>query len=703
MLASQGLQNYALSDGSDLEKCDVGQAPLGSWLGGFGVSGLTAYFAITEECKPQPGQTVLINGAAGAVGSIAGQIARLAGARVIGITGSDAKCQWLTETLGYHAAIDYREGNLYEQLAEAAPERIDVIFDNVGGSVLDESLRLIGMRGVVLLCGSTSQYAADTMTGPRQLHLARHDAGAHAAESVDWSAYGGAPGGGHYTAAAHIDADNVADLEVAWTHRSGDFREGAIRGVDGFGNEGMPASAFTGTPILVNDTLYYCTPFNRVFALDPRTGAERWVFDPEVDMTDEHLTNCRAVSSWTDSLAESAAAHCAHRIVLGTLDGRILALDGRTGTRCGGFGTHGEIDVTAGISEHEAGEYAITSAPAVLDDLIITGSYVEDSVRKGVPSGVVRAYDARTGEFRWGWNPVPPGMPARDETGTYTAGTTNVWSTISVDAERNLVIVPTGNSSSDYYGGERGGNLDHYSSSVVALDGATGEVVWHYQTVHHDIWDMDVPAQPTLVDLDIGGGRPAVVQVTKMGMTFVLDLETGEPLHPVEERPVPQEGAVPGEYLSTTQPLPLKPDPLHQLGASPEDAWGFTFWDRNWCRRQLEELHHRADLYPHLKQGDRALSLQHWRPELGSAGGGSGAPGNGDQYQARRDGGAVAAAGAVRGGRYALPATGFALLRHHASLRVAFRRAVHQAALGNPGRRGPGQRRSSLAGAARHP
>ncbi len=412
-----------------------------------------------------------------------------------------------------------------------------------------------------------------------------------AAQSIDWPAYGGASGGGHYSQATQIDAGNVSALRVAWTHRSGDFREGAIRGLEGFGNEGMPASAFTGTPILVNDTLYYCTPFNRVFALDPRTGAERWVFDPEVDMSDEHLTNCRAVSTWSDPQADDAAAHCAHRIVLGTLDGRLIALDGRTGTRCPEFGSGGEVDLTAGLSSTEnAGEYGITSAPAILGDLVITGSYVEDSVRKGVPSGVVRAYSVRTGEFRWGWNPVPPGMPARDAAGAFTPGTTNAWSTISVDAERNLVIVPTGNSSPDYYGGDRGGNLDYYSSSVVALDGATGELVWHYQTVHHDIWDMDVPAQPTLVDLDLDGGRPAVVQVTKMGMTFVLDLETGRPLHPVEERPVPQQGAVPGEYLSPTQPFPLKPEPLHQLGVSPEDAWGFTFWDRNWCREQLEEL-----------------------------------------------------------------------------------------------------------------
>ncbi|MCY4564484.1 MAG: pyrroloquinoline quinone-dependent dehydrogenase, partial [Gammaproteobacteria bacterium] len=176
---------------------------------------------------------------------------------------------------------------------------------------------------------------------------------AHAAESVDWPAYGGAPGGGHYTAATQIDAGNVGGLEVAWTHRSGDYRDGAIRGVDGFGNEGMPASAFTGTPILVNDTLYYCTPFNRVFALDPSTGAERWVFDPGVDMSDEHLTNCRAVSSWTDPDAADASAHCAHRIVLGTLDGRLIALDGKSGKHCRDFGIDGEVDTTEGLSATE--------------------------------------------------------------------------------------------------------------------------------------------------------------------------------------------------------------------------------------------------------------------------------------------------------------------------------------------------------------
>ena len=409
-------------------------------------------------------------------------------------------------------------------------------------------------------------------------------------QNVGWPAYGGAAGGGHYTSAAQITPQNVQRLELAWTHRSGDFRAGAISAVEGYDSAGQSASQFVNTPIVVEDRLYYCTPFNRVFALDPRTGKERWRFDPKVNMGLEHLTNCRAVSSWIDPEAQPGDA-CAHRIILPTLDGRIFALDGANGKRCAGFGDKGEIDLTEGLTEHGAREYGITSAPAIIDGKLVTGAYVLDSFRPDVPSGVVRAYDLRSGAFAWGWNPVPPGKPAVDTEGNFTAGTTNVWSTISVDAERNLVIAPTGNSSPDYYGGDRDGDLDYYSSSVVALDASTGEVVWHYQTVHHDVWDFDVPAQPTLVDVTIDGvTSPAVVQVTKMGMTFVLHRETGQPLHPVEERPVPQTGAVPGEYLSPTQPFPIKPKPLNQLGVSPDDAWGFTFWDRGQCRKALEDL-----------------------------------------------------------------------------------------------------------------
>ncbi|MFN2167480.1 MAG: PQQ-binding-like beta-propeller repeat protein, partial [Anaerolineae bacterium] len=353
------------------------------------------------------------------------------------------------------------------------------------------------------------------------LLMAGGAAAAGSLDTVGWPAYGGGAGGGHYSAAALITPENVGRLEQVWVHRSGDFRVGGTNLLESDSEADQEEArvspgSFMGTPIVVNDTLYYCTPFNRVYALDPVTGKQRWVFDPGVDMSQEPLTNCRGVSSWQDEGAPPG--HCSHRILLGTLDGRIIALDGATGQRCADFGHNGEIDLAEGLTPHEENEYAITSAPAILGDRLITGARIADSYRRDVPSGVVRAYDVRTGRFLWGWNPVPPGAPARDEEGRFVPGTTNVWSTISVDPERNLVIVPTGNSSPDYYGGDRRGSaadgsadLDYYSSSVVALDGDTGVVVWHYQTVHHDIWDYDVPAQPTLVDLSIAGAaRPAV-------------------------------------------------------------------------------------------------------------------------------------------------------------------------------------------------
>jgi quinoprotein glucose dehydrogenase len=411
-------------------------------------------------------------------------------------------------------------------------------------------------------------------------------------QTVPWPAYGGGPGGGHFSSATQITAQNVTDLAIAWEHRSGDVRSSRADMLNAEARvDQLPKSSFMATPIVVDDTLYYCTPFNRVFALDPVTGKERWSFDPKVDMPHEPLTNCRGVSSWHNREASAEPKPCDHRILAGTLDGRIIALDGATGARCPDFGTNGEVDLNVGLTPHDAAEYAITSAPAILGNMVITGAMVADSRRADVPSGVVRAYDVRTGAFLWGWNSVPRGVAPTDAQGRYVAGTTNVWSTISVDPERNLVIVPTGNSSPDYYGGDRGGNLDYYSSSVVALDGSDGHVVWHYQTVHHDIWDYDVPAQPTFVDLEMGDAvHPAVVQVTKMGITFVLDRATGQPLFPVEERPVPQDGAAPGEYLSPTQPFPAKPAALHQLGVSPDDAWGFTFWDKGQCREALEKL-----------------------------------------------------------------------------------------------------------------
>lgn len=411
--------------------------------------------------------------------------------------------------------------------------------------------------------------------------------------TADWPSWGGAPGGGHYTPLDQITPRNVGSLELAWEHRSGDVRQGPGVSDDDIDiATALPASSFQATPIVVEGTLYYCTPFNRVFALDPETGAERWVFDPEIDMDQHPVTNCRGVSSWIDPTAESGTS-CRLRIFAPTLDARIIALDGATGERCDDFGTNGQLELVENIGAHEGRDYAITSPPAIIGETLVTGALVIDAWNTDVPAGVVRAFDVRSGELRWAWNPVAPGRAPVDANGNYVRGTTNVWSVISVDETLNLVYVPTGNSSPDYYGGQREGHLDHYSSSIVALNAQTGEVVWSVQTVHHDIWDFDVPAQPTLVDITIGGETiPALVQVTKMGLTWVVDRRNGTPLFDIEQREVPQHGAVPGEYLAPTQPFPTKPTPLHALQITPEDAWGVTYWDRKACRDKIAGLEH---------------------------------------------------------------------------------------------------------------
>jgi quinoprotein glucose dehydrogenase len=405
--------------------------------------------------------------------------------------------------------------------------------------------------------------------------------------STEWSSFGGTPGGGHYSIADEITRSNIRHLTQIWTHNSGDFHGPDEQQTSQQGTRGAGTS-FQATPILVDGLLYYPSPYNRVFALDPETGEEKWVFDPQVEVNQSLYTPpSRGVSSWKSKDSDYV---CGHRIIFGTMDGRLIALNASNGLPCMDFGKRGTVDLTEGLTPlSRTRDYAVTSPPAIAGDLVIVGAWVIDGNHSDAPSGVVRAYDVKSGEFRWGWNAVAPNTSPHDANGVFRGGTANVWSIISVDLDRELVIVPTGNPYPDYYGGDRQG-FDYYSSSVVALDVNDGHVVWSFQTVHHDVWDYDVPAQPTFVDLPIDGETiPAVVQVTKMGMTFVLNRETGVPLFEVVEKPVPQIGAVAGEVLSATQPFPTKPKPLVQLGITPDDAWGLTFWDKGACRKEMEE------------------------------------------------------------------------------------------------------------------
>ncbi len=422
---------------------------------------------------------------------------------------------------------------------------------------------------------------------------------ASGAEITTWPSYGNDAGGTRYSPLGEITPANVSELEIAWVHHHGDVAIG-----EGFGT----TSAFEATPILVDDTLFICTPFNRVLALDPATGAERWAYDPGVDRAG-HWANqltCRGVSTWKDP-TRSDDGVCQRRIFTGTVDARLIALDAKTGLPCPDFGTGGTggtVDLNPGVGEQAwRGEYSITSAPTIAGELVVVGSAIGDNQRIEAPSGVVRAFDVRTGTLRWAWDLSPPNAEslARAKSTGYVLSTPNVWAPMSVDESRDLLFVPTGNPTPDYATGHRQG-LDHFGSSIVALRASTGDVVWHFQTVHHDLWDFDVPAQPTLFSMQRNGPVPAVVQPTKMGMLFIFNRETGEPLFPIDERPVPQ-GAPPGYVTSPTQPFPRKPPPLVRHALAPEDAWGVTFLDRWACQRTFENLRFEGIYTPPSEQG----------------------------------------------------------------------------------------------------
>ena len=421
------------------------------------------------------------------------------------------------------------------------------------------------------------------------------------AEVDDWTAYGKDSGGGHYSKASEITPENVHNLERAWVHRSGDFQDGAnTRGT--ISNEIQ--TSFQATPLLVDETLYYCTPFNRVFALNPETGQEKWIFDPEVDPAGRPLKTCRGLSSWKDS-DKNQADVCYHRIVGITMDVELFSIDGKTGKLCDDFGNKGIVNLRKGLGNHPDTYYWSSSPPAIIGDKLIVGGSVIDNLSINIPGGVVRAYDIRTGELIWYWDPIPPGKEAvLDDDGNhlYQRGTANVWSIISTDPDLNMIYLPTGNASPDYYGGHRKG-LDYYNSSVVALNADTGEVVWHFKTVYHDVWDYDVPSQPTFYDVEKDGKIiKALAQTTKMGLVFLLNRETGEPIFPVEERKVPQ-GSLEGENLSKTQPFPTKPLPLNPINFDPDEAYGFTFWDRGYCKRTAKKLRNEGLYTPPSLQG----------------------------------------------------------------------------------------------------
>jgi quinoprotein glucose dehydrogenase len=382
-----------------------------------------------------------------------------------------------------------------------------------------------------------------------------------------WPNYGNDAGGTRFSPATQINRDNVAQLKVAWTYRTG--------ALDGIDDDLKRNAAFEATPILVEGRLYLSTPFDHVIALEPETGKKIWEYDPKLNTHGFSETTSRGVSAWKDSAAK-AGQPCRLRIFIGTLDARLIAVDGETGKVCGDFGANGQIDLTKDVNLRDAGQYQVTSAPAIAGDVVITGSSIGDNRAVELERGIVRAFDVRSGKLRWSWDPIPWASKSSPRTG---AG--NAWSTLSVDAERDLVFIPTGSASPDYFGGLRRGD-NKWANSVVALHASTGEFVWGFQVVHHDLWDYDVASQPTLFSWR--DGTPAVAITTKMGRVFVLNRLIGAPLLPVEERPAPKSD-IPGEDASPTQPastISMVPEKI-----SPEEAWGKTPEDKQACADKI--------------------------------------------------------------------------------------------------------------------
>lgn len=408
-----------------------------------------------------------------------------------------------------------------------------------------------------------------------------------AQRSGEWPAYGRDPGGGRHSPLTQVDTSNVSRLAPAWTYRTGELAIKVERGA--------PPSLEV-TPILVDGTLYISTPLGRVMALDPATGRERWRFDAEVNINAGYGDfTSRGVSTWLDATAAPQAT-CRRRILQATIDARLIALDAATGEPCASFGRNGSVDLRRGlrIAPFEFSAYQQTSPPLVIGDLIVVGSAIADNSRTNPASGEVRAFDARSGRLVWTWYPIPQGetdalASSWGGNSVRRTGGANAWSVLVADVARGLIFVPTSSPAPDYYGGLRPGD-NRYANSIVALHAATGEVAWHFQTVHHDLWDYDNAAPPALAEVIRGDQRvPVVLQATKTGMLFVLHRENGKPVFPVEERPVPRSEIV-GEEAWPTQPFTSLTSPLspHRYGV--DDAWGATDADRAACRATFAGL-----------------------------------------------------------------------------------------------------------------
>jgi quinoprotein glucose dehydrogenase len=395
----------------------------------------------------------------------------------------------------------------------------------------------------------------------------------------EWLEYGRDKAGTRYSPLAQITTGNVTKLQPAWSFRTG--------------SKADYATTMETTPLKVGDRLYFCTGTSEIIALDAETGKVAWRFDPHAHAAGVLFGSCRGVTYYE---VPGGAEPCPRRLISPVIDGRVVSLDVRDGTLCTDFGDGGQLVLTTGMGLVDPGYYLVTSAPQIIRGKLVLGGYVTDGQSVDEPSGVVRAFDAKSGKFAWAWDmgrPAWRGLPQSE--GSYTRGTPNSWAPISADESLGLVYLPTGNATPDYYGGRRRPFDDEFSSAIVALDAETGEVRWSFQTVHHDLWDYDVASQPTLVDLP--GGIPALIQATKRGEVFLLDRRTGKPIAAVEERPAPGNG-VKGEKLAQTQPFSTGMPSFAGPGPTEATMWGLTPFDQLWCRIKYGQARYDGTLTP---------------------------------------------------------------------------------------------------------
>ncbi|KMS56414.1 quinate dehydrogenase [Novosphingobium barchaimii LL02] len=410
--------------------------------------------------------------------------------------------------------------------------------------------------------------------------------------NADWTAYGANSAGTRHSSAAQITPANAAKLEQVWSFQTGDTRAKRPE---------IKSISFMATPLMVDDKVYFCSPTGKVFALDADSGRQVWLRDPHTNIGNAQMLNCRGVSYHADP---AGAGLCAKRIISMTVDGRMLASDAATGAPCSDFGEMGTVNLDAGLGAVDPLRSYTSSPPVIVGNTAILGSYVRDNFTKDDPSGVVRAYDVKSGRLLWAWDSGRPDdapMPGPGE--GWTRGSVNAWSVFSADPALGLVYLPTGNATPDHVGTHRNPMLERYASSIVALDVKTGRVRWHFQTVHHDIWDYDMPAQPVLFDYTAGGSKvPALAAPTKRGEIFILDRRTGKSLTGIEERAVPR-GKIPGERYSPTQPyvkgFPSFAPPL----LTEASMWGMTPLDQMWCRIRFRSLDYSGNFTPPSERG----------------------------------------------------------------------------------------------------